>query len=131
VREARLNPNKKAPATNRRLKSHKEKMIMQNVSLQATAVNPSIISRARRRAAKHGMRLLRQKDGTYRAMRLVHVRGCYHQIVVVEGLSPDDVLDLCITFDRVVTDIGSRRHFAMTQTSTGPAIVSHIDSQAV
>jgi len=82
------------------------------------------ICRARRHAAKHGMRMLRQKDGSYKLTRLIPPR--YSTITVISGLSPEHILDFCWWFDKLAKEAQQGRLKSYNfepywQSSTTPA----------
>ena|SRR6266567_6190886 len=74
-------------------------MSTQTIPISSPQVN-SNIGRARRAAYKHGMKMLKRKDGTYRLTRLIPPK--YTTAIVLEGLSPESILDLCFWLDRIV-----------------------------
>ncbi len=69
------------------------------VAISSPQVNPNI-GRARRAAYKHGMKMLKRKDGTYRLTRLTPPK--YTTVIVLEGLNPERVLNLCDGFDQII-----------------------------
>ena len=86
----------------------------------------SIISVARRHAAKHGMRMLKQKDGSYKLTRLINLRGRHQDLIVAEGLSPEHILDFCWWFDKLAKEAQQGRLKSYNfepywQSSTTPA----------
>ena len=81
-------------------------MNMNTIDRATPAVKPSsIISRARRHAAKQGMRMIKQRDRGYKPTRLIHLRGKHQDSTVAEGLTPRSIIDLCECYEEITSRI--------------------------